>query len=143
MKQTMSGKVLPFKITEWKKIIRESLSLMHDNNFIPYCSLIIGLPGENYDDVTQTLDLIDDLKDMRSILLPSGFTPLGAYTDDDVKKSRVENLDPLRKELVIKCANHNGRWVNNIAKIILDDDMRYRLLSKIWYAQSYLKNMIT
>jgi radical SAM superfamily enzyme YgiQ (UPF0313 family) len=143
MKQTMSGKALPFKITEWKDIIKESLGLMHDNNFIPYCSLIVGLPGEKHDDVIQTLNLIDDLKDIRFILLPSGFTPLGEYTDANANKLSVENLDSLRKELVTKCANHNGRWVCNIAKIVLDKDLKYRLLSKIWYAQSYLKNMIT
>jgi len=143
MEQTMSGKVLPFKIDDWENIIKESLGLMHDNNFIPYCSLIIGLPGENNDDVIKTLDLIEDLKSIRFILLPSGFTPLGVYTDLDAKKSNIDSLDALRKELVMKCALHNKRWIYDMAKIILDKDMTYRLLSKIWYTQAYVKGIIS
>ena len=141
MKQTMSGKIFPFKIKNWEKIIKESLELMHDNNFIPYCSLIIGLPGENSEDVIKTLNLIDDLKTLRFILLPSGFTPLGMYTDLDAKKSSFDSLDPLRRELVHKCAVHNARWIYSMAKIILDKDLLYRLLSMIWYTQAYFKNM--
>jgi radical SAM superfamily enzyme YgiQ (UPF0313 family) len=141
MKQTMSGKIFPFKIKNWEKIIKESLELMHDNNFIPYCSLIIGLPGENSEDVIKTLNLIDDLKTLRFILLPSGFTPLGMYTDLDAKKSSFNSLDPLNKELVVKCAVHNSRWVYSLAKMILDKDLLYRFLSGIWYAQTYLKNI--
>jgi len=143
MKETMSGKVLPFKIEEWEEIIKGSLVLMHDNNFIPYCSLIIGLPGEKEEDVIKTLNLVDDLKDLRFILLPSGFTPLGTYSDLDFEKSSIETLDPLRQELVKKCNTHNARWIYDIAKIILDKNVEYRFLSKIWYTQAYLKNMLT
>ena len=143
MKETMSGKVLPFKIEEWEEIIKGSLVLMHDNNFIPYCSLIIGLPGEKEEDVIKTLNLVDDLKDLRFILLPSGFTPLGTYSDLDFEKSSIETLDPLRQELVKKCNTHNARWIYDMAKIILDKDIKYRFLSKIWYIQAYLKNMLT
>ncbi len=139
MKQTMSGKVLPFNMKDWSTIIKESLTLMHDNNFIPYCSLVINLPGENSDDVIKTLNLIDDLKNVRFILLPSGFTPLGKYTDLDAKKSKIESLDVLRKELVTKCIVHNARWIPSMAKIILDKDLMYRLLSKTWYTLSYVK----
>ena len=142
MKKTMSGKVLPFNIDDWEDIIKESLGLMHDNNFIPYCSLIIGLPDEKSDDVIKTLNLVDDLKNLRFILLPSGFTPLGTYTALDVKKSSIDTLDPLRKELVIKCNAHNSRWIHNMAKIILEKDLLYHLLSKTWSAQANLKNMI-
>jgi len=140
MKQTMSGKVLPFKIESWENIIKESLTLMHEHNFIPYCSLITNLPGENADDVIKTLNLIDDLKDVRFILLPSDFTPLGTYTDLDAEKSKIESLDNLRKELVTKCIVHNARWIPSMAKIILDKNTIYRLLSKTWYTMSYVRN---
>jgi radical SAM superfamily enzyme YgiQ (UPF0313 family) len=139
MKKTMSGKVLPFKINDWQDIIKQSLGLMHDNNFIPYCSLIIGLPGENSDDVNKTLNLIDDLKDLRFILLPSHFTPLGVFTNLESKDSGINSLDSLRKELVQKCNTHNSRWVTNMAKIIFNNDFKYRLLTSMWYFQTYLK----
>ena len=57
----------------------------------------------------------------------------------DAKKSNIDSLDNLRQELVNKCLLHNARWTYNIAKIVLDKDIRYRLLSKLWYTQSYLK----
>jgi radical SAM superfamily enzyme YgiQ (UPF0313 family) len=143
MKQTMTGKVLPFKIDNWKNIIKESLDTLQDYNFIPYCSLIIDLPNENSDDVIETLELIDDLKDNQVIFLPSYFTPLGIYTDLDAKKPDISDLDSLRKELVYKCINHNARWINSIAKIILEKDLMYRMLSRIWYTQSKIKGLIS
>lgn len=139
MKQTMSGKVLPFSIDDWENIIKESLGLMHDSNFISYCSLIIGLPNEKSDDVNETLNLVDDLKSFRLIFLPSGFTPLGIYKELNAKKTNIRSLDSLRQELVNKCIAHNAKWTYNIAKIILDKEIRYRLLSKLWYTHSYLK----
>ena len=57
------------------------------------------------------------------------------YFQDSV----LATLD-LRKELVNKCAIHNARWVYSMAKIILDKDLLYRLLSRIWYAQVYFKD---
>jgi len=142
IENTMSGKVLPFKISDWNDVINESLGLMHDNKFIPYCSLIIGLPNENKDDVNKTLELIEDLKQFRLIFLPSFFTPLGVYSDMDTNKPDISNLDPLRQELVIKCINHNARWTNNIAKIILKKDLIYRFLSRFWYTQAQIKGLI-
>jgi len=142
IKQTMSGKVLPFKPNDWETIIKESLGLMHDHNFIPYCSLIIGLPGEKSDDVIKTLDLIDDLKSIRYILLPSAFTPLGIYTDFDSNKPSISSLDPLNKELVLKCAGHNSKWIYSMGKTILEGELMSRLLSKVWYSQSLVKSKV-
>ena len=143
MEQTMSGKALPFDITQWTSLITDSLGLLHDHQFIPYCSLIIGLPGETDDDIVETLNLIDDLKGLRCILLPSGFTPLGTYTDLDVKKYDSESLNPLRKELIKKCIVHNTYWAYRIGKIILHEDFGFRMLSKLWYTQSHLKGLIS
>jgi radical SAM superfamily enzyme YgiQ (UPF0313 family) len=117
--------------------------LLHEHHFIPYCSLIIGLPGETDNDVVETLNLIDDLKDLRFILLPSGFTPLGTYTDLDVKKYDIDSLTPLRKELIKKCVVHNTYWAKKIGKIILQEDFGFRMLSKLWYTQSHLKGLIS
>jgi radical SAM superfamily enzyme YgiQ (UPF0313 family) len=142
MKETMSGKVLPFKPEDWHNIIIDSLSLMHDSNFIPYCSLIIGLPGENDDDIIQTLDLIDELKSLRMILLPSAFTPLGRYVDFDSNKPSVSSLDSLNKELVVKCENHNSGWIKSIGKTILNKELSSRLLSQIWFTQTFIKRKI-
>lgn len=142
MKETMSGKVLPFKPDDWQNIIMDSLSLMHDNNFIPYCSLIIGLPGEKDDDIIKTLELIDDLKHFRFILLPSAFTPLGRYINFDSNKPSISSLDSLNRELVVKCETHNSKWINSMGKTILNKEVSYRLLSKLWYAQSFIKGTI-
>jgi radical SAM superfamily enzyme YgiQ (UPF0313 family) len=116
---------------------------MHDNNFIPYCSLIIGLPGENDDDIINTINLVDDLKSFRLILLPSAFTPLGRYVDFDSKKQSYSSLDSLNKELVLKCENHNSKWINSMGKTILNQEFSSRLLSNIWYTQSYIKGKIS
>jgi radical SAM superfamily enzyme YgiQ (UPF0313 family) len=143
MGHTMSGKALPFKMSQWTSLIKEGLGLLHDHQFIPYCSLIIGLPGETDDDIVETLNLINDLKGLRFILMPSGFTPLGTYADLDVKKYDSESLDPLRKELIKKCVVHNTYWAKKIGKIILQDDFGFRMLSNFWYTLSHLKGLIS
>jgi radical SAM superfamily enzyme YgiQ (UPF0313 family) len=143
MQHTMSGKALPFKMSQWKNLVTESLGLLHDHQFIPYCSLIIGLPGETDHDIIETMNLIDDLKGLRFILLPSGFTPLGSYVDLDAKKYDRESLDPLRNELIKKCVIHNTYWAKKIGTIILQKDFGFRMLSTLWYTLSHLKGEIS
>lgn len=141
MKQTMSGKALPFSVDDWQVIVHESLGRLHDEGFIPFCSLIVGLPGETDEDVRETLTLVDDIKDIRCILLPSGFTPLGTLSDNAVQQYRISALDPLRRELVETCLFHNTTWVPSIGKIILNKQPFYRFLASIWYTWSYARGM--
>jgi radical SAM superfamily enzyme YgiQ (UPF0313 family) len=85
---------------------------MHDNKLVPACTLIVGLPDEREEDVIQTMDLVADLKEMRSLIVPLFFVPLGKLKNEnwftDIKLSR------LHRQLLIQCAEHDFRWVDNL-----------------------------
>ena len=85
---------------------------MHDNKMVPACTLIVGLPDEKEEDVIKTLDLVADLKDMRSLIVPLFFVPLGKLKTEDWFTNT--QLNKLHKQLLIQCAEHDFRWVDNL-----------------------------
>jgi radical SAM superfamily enzyme YgiQ (UPF0313 family) len=66
----MPAKALPFKPEEWPDVVRTGMELMHDNNLIPACTLIVGVPEETEEDLMKTMELLEDLKDYRSLIAP-------------------------------------------------------------------------
>ncbi len=111
-KKIMPAKAHPFKAENWHDVVCDGMGLMHDNKLVPACTLIVGLPEETEDDVLKTMDLVDDLKDMRSLIVPLFFVPLGKLKSKDWF-TRTE-LNERHKELLIKCAEHDFRWVDNL-----------------------------
>lgn len=75
----MKGKVKPFKPDEWKEIIVQGNKLLNDNDWIPVETLIMGLPGETPTDVRKTIDLLDELSQYKSIIIPLFFVPIGNF----------------------------------------------------------------
>ncbi len=108
----MPAKAHPFKAENWHDVVVNGMGLMHDNKLVPACTLIVGLPDETEDDVIKTMDLVDDLKDMRSLIVPLFFVPLGKLKSEDWFKET--KLSPLHKQLLISCAEHDFRWVDNL-----------------------------
>ena len=74
----MKGKTKPFKPEEWPNVIIESHKLMSDNNWVPAETLIMGLPGEKPEDIQKTIDLISDLSEYKSLIVPLYFVPIGS-----------------------------------------------------------------
>ncbi len=111
-KKIMPAKAHPFKADDWHDVVVDGMGLMHDNKLVPACTLIVGLPDEKEEDVTKTMDLIDDLKDMRSLIVPLFFVPLGKLTNEDWFTET--KLSALHKQLLIRCAEHDFRWVDNL-----------------------------
>ena len=82
-KRIMPVKAHPFKPDEWPEIVRMSMGLMHDNMLVPACTLILGLPEEKEEDVIKTMELVDDLKNVRSLIVPLFFVPMGKLKNED------------------------------------------------------------
>jgi radical SAM superfamily enzyme YgiQ (UPF0313 family) len=111
-KKIMPAKAHPFKAEDWHDVVVDGMGLMHDNMLVPACTLILGLPDEREEDITLTLDLVDDLKDMRSLIVPLFFVPLGKLKSEDwFTKTQ---LSERHKQLLIRCAEHDFRWVDNL-----------------------------
>ncbi|MDH5482921.1 MAG: B12-binding domain-containing radical SAM protein [Candidatus Bathyarchaeota archaeon] len=122
-KKVMPAKAHPFKPEEWPKVVRTGMGLMHDNKLIPACTLIVGTPEETESDLIKTIELMDDLKDIRSLIVPLFFVPLGRLKDEGWFKEA--QLTQLHKELLIKCFEHDFHWIDNLIDLAFPEK---------WYA---------
>ncbi len=103
----MPGKVAPFKASQWPELVVQAAGLMNDNHVFPACTFIVGLPQETEDDVSKTIDLIDDLWDFKGLLVPMFFVPLGHLKSRDW--FRRDRLSPLQVELFKRALTHGVR----------------------------------
>lgn len=110
----MTGKPLPFKPGEWREVVGTALGILHDNNWIPALTLIVGLPGETADDVVETIEFLDKLKSYRSLIVPLFFIS----TEEMILRGKVtfnrQSIAPEHEELFAKCLNHSLHWANHI-----------------------------
>lgn len=108
----MPAKAHPFKPEEWPEVVQSGMGLMHDNMLVPAGTLIVGVPEETEKDVIKTIELIDDLRDFRSLIVPLFFVPLGRLKDEDWFKET--ELTKLHEELLLKCLEHDFHWIGNL-----------------------------
>ncbi|MDH7564179.1 MAG: radical SAM protein [Candidatus Bathyarchaeota archaeon] len=111
-KKVMPAKAHPFKAEDWPEVVKTGMGLMHDYRLIPAATIIVGAPEETEDDVIRTIELIEDLKDCRSLIVPLYFVPMGRLKDEDWFKHA--ELTGAHRELLVKCAEHDFRWVNDL-----------------------------
>jgi radical SAM superfamily enzyme YgiQ (UPF0313 family) len=111
-KKIMPAKAHPFKAEEWPEVVKAGMGIMHDNMMVPACTLIVGLPEEREEDVLKTMELVDELKDCRSLIVPLFFVPLGKLKNRDWFKKA--EMNELHKQLLFQCAEHDFRWLDNL-----------------------------
>jgi radical SAM superfamily enzyme YgiQ (UPF0313 family) len=129
-KKIMPGKAYPFKAEEWPEVVRTGMGIMHDNMLAPACTLIVGLPEEKEEDVIRTMELVDDLKGVRSLIVPLFFVPLGRLKSRDwFKRAEVTEL---HKQLLFQCAEHDFYWVDNLLDLSFMDKWYSRLLKEFY-----------
>ncbi|KAA0005525.1 MAG: B12-binding domain-containing radical SAM protein [Thermoplasmata archaeon] len=109
----MKGKVKPFKPEKWPEIVRESHKLLADNRWVPCNTLIIGLPGEKPEDVRDTIELVYDIREYKSLIVPLYFVPIGTLRDK--KFFRTKDTIPEHWQLLAACMEHNFKWVDELA----------------------------
>jgi len=121
-KKIMPAKAHPFKPEQWPEVVRTGMGLMHDYGLVPACTLIVGSPEETEDDLIKTIELVDDLKGIKSLIVPLYFVPMGRLKNEDW--FRCEEISGLYRELLVKCLKHDIRWVYSL----IDDSFAGR-----WY----------
>jgi radical SAM superfamily enzyme YgiQ (UPF0313 family) len=114
-KKIMPAKAHPFKADDWPEVVQEGMGLMHDNMMVPACTLIVGLPEEKEEDILKTMELVDDLKDVRSFIVPLFFVPLGRLKNEDWFKHAA--MTDLHKQLLFQCTEHDFHWVDGLLEI--------------------------
>jgi radical SAM superfamily enzyme YgiQ (UPF0313 family) len=126
----MPAKAHPFKAENWPEVVQDGMGLMHDNMMVPACTLIVGLPEEKEEDLLKTMELMDDLKSFRSLIVPLFFVPLGRLKSEDWFK-RTEMSD-LHKQLLFQCAEHDFHWVNDLLEISFKGKWYGRFLREVY-----------
>ena len=129
-KRIMPAKAHPFKSEEWPEVVKAGMGLMHDNWLIPACTLIVGLPEEREEDVLKTMELIDELRDFRSLIVPLFFVPLGKLKNENwFKKAEITEL---HKQLLFQCVEHDFRWVDDLIDLAFGGKWYVRLLKEFY-----------
>lgn len=130
-KKIMPAKAKPFKAEEWPEVVIQGAKIMKDCNLIPACTLITGLPEETEDDVMKTIELVDDLKDFPSLIVPLFFVPMGKLKDKDW--FRKEDMNEAQKELLMNCLRHDVRWTKEIAKIYFSKSIAHKAIAPLFF----------
>jgi radical SAM superfamily enzyme YgiQ (UPF0313 family) len=131
----MSGKCKPFKPNEWPNIVLSSLSFMQDCDWIALATILIGLPSETDEDVSQNIKLIESIESMglKTFIVPLIFVPLGTCNLKCVALKSFEDLSEQQIDLFalawehnikfwgpdfFKSASHNFNWNTLIFKFV-------------------------
>lgn len=111
-KQIMASKGVPFHAEDWPSVVLEGLRVLNENNWFPAMTLIVGSPGEQDEDVEQTLDLVYEMerRGLFAFLIPSIFTPLhDTRMEKKMGVTETRQLTPLQWQLMMKCWKMNLR----------------------------------
>lgn len=110
MRKHMAGKCKPFKPEDWPEMVVSSFEILAENHWVPCGTLILGLPEENEKDVELTIELIEQLRKFKSIIVPLFFVAMGGLKDK-ANSFTWKDMNPTYSELFLKCWEHNLDWV--------------------------------
>lgn len=119
----MPMKPLPYRPEEWPEVVVDAFSIMHEHRIVPAATLILGLPGEQEGDLTETLELLDRVKEYRSLVVPMFFVPLGRLKEE--RQFSREALQDLHVEILRRCFWHSAKWSEDIIERFYFREKRY------------------
>ncbi len=136
IKKYMAGKTKPYNPDDWNELVKTAINILNDNNWYPMCQLITGLPDEREEDVTKTLDLIDDLKDNKLFYYIFYFVPIEGSELEKSEFFNFDNITERRWELFYKCWMETIRSIRDSHLLYLmqsfkEDTRRNRIRKKI------------
>lgn len=109
----MPAKAAPFKPENWPDIVEEAFAIMHEHNIIPAATFILGFPGEEPNDVIKTIELLEKLKNYRSIIVPMIFVPMGILKNSEGGITGL-NFTHEHAEVMQLAFWHTVKWANKI-----------------------------
>ena len=120
MKKHMKGKMLPYEPEQWQDIVVQAIGVLNDNGICPLATLILGLPGEQEEDIIATLRLLDKLKSAKILYVPLLFTSEEESILKGQRHKDLKDLGELQWDIVSRCWRHNlDLWAPNLNKVAL------------------------
>ncbi len=114
----MAGKALPSDPDKWPEIVEQSIGILEDNNWVIAGTLMNGLPDETPDDVVKTLELVDDLDDTSSLIVPLNFVSMDSSSLSKEKTFTVDDMTPEHWQLFGKCLEHDAKVARKLRKAV-------------------------
>jgi len=115
----MRGKSAPSPPEKWPEIVKESIGIMNECNWIPAATLINGLPGESVDDVIRTIELVEDLRDSKSLIVPMNFVSMRGSQLDRERTFTKERMLPEHWQLLGICIEHDVKIASKLMHLYL------------------------
>jgi radical SAM superfamily enzyme YgiQ (UPF0313 family) len=109
IKRHMPWKVKPYSPEEWPRLVRDGIKLLNDNYIFALNTMIIGLPGEDDDDVRESIDLVKSLKGSATIISPMMYTDY----NNAANTLTASKMTKLQWELYHRCWVHNAYVVSD------------------------------
>ena len=105
--QYMKGKAYPYKAEQWQDVVLKGMEIMNRHNWFPFCTWIIGLPGETEDDTKRSLDLLHALRDAKWVVIPTLFVSLDDTKMGNNESAQLFKLTELQWEFFFTCWRYN------------------------------------
>lgn len=139
--QYMKGKSYPYTPAQWPDVVLKGMEILNARNWFPFCTWIIGLPGETDADMKQSLDLLYALKDAKFAAIPTLFIPLDQTRLGRQRETKLVELTDLQWEFFFTCWRYSldlFRWrAKDIAwKYAVGVPIYYSLLGRRLFGRS-------
>lgn len=106
-RQYMKGKGYPYRPEQWPDVVLKGMELLNRYNWFPFCTWIVGLPGETREDTKQSLDLLFALKNAKWCVIPTLFVPLEDTRLRNKPGAKLIELTDLQWEFFFTCWRYN------------------------------------
>jgi radical SAM superfamily enzyme YgiQ (UPF0313 family) len=132
MRKYMVGKMLPYEPEQWREVVTQAFGILNDNDWYPLATLIIGLPQEKEEDITETLELMDCLKGYNAFYVPLFFVPLENCLLMHRKGAEIDSLTEIRWELLTRCWEYNVRiWRDTFLHHRIRNPLVYNAIKRV------------
>ncbi|MDD1741849.1 MAG: B12-binding domain-containing radical SAM protein [Methanotrichaceae archaeon] len=110
----MPRKTLPRDPESWPEIVLDCYSLFSEESWLPVASLVLGLPGETAEDVIETIELVESVKEYPGLMLPLFFTPIAESKLGKIKGFGRDIALPEHWELVGLCLEYDLKHLKKL-----------------------------
>jgi radical SAM superfamily enzyme YgiQ (UPF0313 family) len=130
----MKGKAYPYKAHQWRDVVVKGMEILNRHNWFPFCTFILGLPGETDEDTKQSLDMLYDLRHAKGMFVPTFFVPLENTRMEKTKGAKLIEMTDLQWEFFFTCWKYNLECWRPVStknlKFSLGVPIYYRMLGK-------------
>ncbi len=127
----MKGKAYPYKAHQWRDVVLKGMETLNRHNIFPFCTFILGLPGETEQDTKLSLDLLYELRDAKGTFVPTFFVPLEDTRMQKKESAKLIEMTDLQWEFFFTCWRYNLEFWHSASKV----NAKFSLGVPIYYSK--------